>query len=873
MRFDPISFLLGFLSSSGIAFVLWRARARLARLQESTEAQIAGTRRFIGRSAQARYCRDLLNYLQQHHIAGSVINLTDILLEPRLIPADGPVLARPDDEETQRSVFDVVPLIHSMPQSYALYNIETLGIDEIGIGARHVAILGSRGTGKTTTLATLALMAFGEVEFESLEDLTEQAILEEEQSLSEDERRMRARERQQIEERAIEKLHDAHQREREKLLQTEMADELPPVEISGLLPVFIHLCDLDFDAAAYGRSDQHLDPSEPVIRAAQQHVSGVTAQVVGSVLYPALENGRALILIDGYDELEPSARDMYFHWLRQFLETYGQNLTVITGPAEGYEPLMTLGFTPTFLRPWREDDYDQLARRWGNIWTPGGKRRVEPPSEQALRRITADNRGRNILDVSLKIWAGLAEDVREPGRGGWYDAWITRRLSKPDAGDWLALLASQMIEAGSPVTRASLLEAVAGTLPAPEEGKKAAKPEDMIDLDDLVRDGLLKHHANDTFSFVHPMITSYLASKTLLEGGSDLATQVALDPAWQDALGFAAVSLNMLPPLYRRLSATPDLIYSNLFGLVSWLPDAPVDAPWRGDVFKRLAAALMAPDQYPAMRERAMAALIAARDKNVLYVFQQALRAADPDIQRLACIGLGALGSPEAIKDIAPLLGSDNPTVQLAAGLALGAIGTEHALENMVQALVHGSEDLRRAVAETLAAIPNEGHSVLRDGIESDDIMIRRATVYGLSRVRSSWAVVALYRIMLEDEQWYVRTAAEEAFMAAQAPERAGLRPAPEADSLVWLIQWAADKGEGVPAGPNARQVLVRALQEGQPVYQAMAATTLGNMGHVPALKALYGALRERHPEVRSAAYHALASIQTRMGEPLPGLV
>jgi HEAT repeat protein len=267
-----------------------------------------------------------------------------------------------------------------------------------------------------------------------------------------------------------------------------------------------------------------------------------------------------------------------------------------------------------------------------------------------------------------------------------------------------------------------------------------------------------------------------------------------------------------------------------------------------------------------------MAALIASRDKNVLFILRQALRATDPDVRQLACIGIGALGDPESVKDLTPLLNDDERNVQLAAGLALGAVGSDRALEVMAEGLLHGTEDLRRAVSEALAAIPGEGHAILRDGIQMEDIMIRRATVYGLSRVRASWAVVALYRAMLEDEQWYVRNAAEEAFMEAQSPEHDGPRAHPEADALVWLIQWAADRGEGVPAGINARQTLVKALQEGQPVYKALAALTLGRLGHIDALKPLYGALRDRHPEVRKAAYAALVDIQMRVGEPLPGL-
>ncbi|NLX11031.1 MAG: HEAT repeat domain-containing protein [Chloroflexi bacterium] len=866
MRFDPLSFLLGAGSVAGISFVLWRSRERLARLQESTGSQIEGTREYLGRSASARYTRDLSESLQRHHLAGSLFPLADVLIEPRIIPPPPPLVDVDPSEVTVRDVFDVVPRFHDMPQSYAPYNIETLALADLGAGDRHVALLGICGMGKTTALVTLALMALGEVRFETLQDLTEQAILEEEQSLTKEERELRARERAQIQARAMDKLHDAHERERAKLTQAARTEDLPRIAIPGLLPILAHIRDVDLNPALYGK-DSAVDPAEPLVRAAARHVSAVTSQVVGSVLYPELAAGRALILIDGYDELSPAAREPYFGWLRQLIEVYGQNLIVIAGPAEGYRPLTEIGFTPAFLRPWREDDYDRLAHRWADAWAD----RNAPPEDHAMRRLRVDNRGRSILDVTLKIWAGLGEDARQTGRAGWYDAWINRRLANPAVREMLPALAAQMLDGDPPPQRAALEETLAGQIGAPAEGQKPVKAEDLFN--GLLDDDLLIRRAGDTFSFPHNLIMAFLASETLIEAGPPRAAEVALHPNWQNALAFAAAQINMQPAIQRKLTSAPDLIFDNLFGLVNWLSDAPPEAPWRGEIFKRLAAALMAPDQYPAVRARAVAALIATRDRNVLFVFRQALRSADPYIRRLGCIGLGALGNPEAIRDLDPMLGNDDPDVQLAAGLALGAIGTEAALEVMVTGLMHGSEDLRRAVAEALAAIPGDGHEILRDGIQHDDLLIRRATVYGLSRVKAPWALVALYRAMLEDEQWYVRTAAEDAFMAARSPDREGPRAHPEADALVWLIDWAAGRGEGVPAGPNARQVLIRVLQEGDPMYRTIAAQTLARLGHVGALKPLYGVLRDRHPEVRAAAYAALADLQMTLGEPLPSVL
>ena len=58
-------------------------------------------------SAAARYQRDLLRYVQARHVAGRLVNLADILVEPRLIPAVSAVNP-PDDETEERGVYDVV---------------------------------------------------------------------------------------------------------------------------------------------------------------------------------------------------------------------------------------------------------------------------------------------------------------------------------------------------------------------------------------------------------------------------------------------------------------------------------------------------------------------------------------------------------------------------------------------------------------------------------------------------------------------------------------------------------------------------------------------------------------------------------------------
>jgi len=572
MRFDPLSFLAGFATGSALALITWRVRRRLSRLQHAAETQIEGTRRFVGQAADARYARDLLRALQSYHLAGDLFHLTDVLLEPRLLLPPPPAVAPSGDDGLARDVFDVVPIFHDMPQSYAPYNIETIPLTDLGAGDRLVALLGERGMGKSVTLATLALLALGEVTFESFEDLSAQAILAEEQDLPEEQRRARAAERQRIQERALEKLYDVRQQRRAQYGLTEEDEErLPPLDITTLTPVLVHLCDVELDPALYGRAKTAtLDPAEPLVRAAQRRLSAMTARVAGSVIYPALERGHALVLVDGFDELSPAARAPYLGWLRQLGALYGHNLIVVAGPATGYEALVSAGYTPVFLRAWRDEDYTALAERWAAVW-PRVHRRATPPDEQIMRRLTQDNRGRSIFDVTLKLWAGLADDTREIGRQGWYDAFVLRRLSRTSLRQALPALAAAQLDAGGPLSAA---EAVAAL-----NASGHAKGNDA--LPDLVKDGLLREFAGERYAFVHPRLASFLASETLLEPGSERPTELALEPAWQEALGFAAGRINIVPVIYRKLSVPPDLFYSNLFDLVLCALVESGLSPWR----------------------------------------------------------------------------------------------------------------------------------------------------------------------------------------------------------------------------------------------------------------------------------------------------
>jgi HEAT repeat protein len=344
----------------------------------------------------------------------------------------------------------------------------------------------------------------------------------------------------------------------------------------------------------------------------------------------------------------------------------------------------------------------------------------------------------------------------------------------------------------------------------------------------------------------------------------------AQDPHWEQALAYAAGHTPIEAAVAARIDGTPDVLYNHLLSVTRWLAYSTQRLEWRSKVFSRLGNLFVAPNQYPLIRERVAAALVGSRDRSSLLIFQKALQSPDPDIRRLASLGIGIMREPKAVSALAPLLADEDSNVQLAAGLGLGAIGTDEAYEEMVLVLTQGSERLRQAISETFAAIPEEGYPILYDAINNEDMMLRRAAVFGLRRVPTSWALIEIYRAFLEDEQWYVRSAAQQAFQDMQLGDGTNtVRHYPAPESINWLREWIADQGEDA-AALNPDDALSHALREGDPVLKTISATAIGQLGLVTNVADLYEALLYRDATVRDAAHRALADIQARIGEALP---
>ena len=874
MGLDPVSFLLGFGSASGIGYGLYRNRERLSRMQASTPSvgSITRFRQILRQSADKRYYTELTEFLEHNHLGGQYAKLSDVLVEPRLLALRPTPRSIPDDNAAPSDYEYIVPRIPEFPEMVSSYYMDSLPLSDIVAGDNHIALLGKTGIGKSTTLAIIALMAMDVVQFETLQSLTEQALEASLADLEERERETRLRELNEIQRNIVERL-----RETEQDITEEVVFE-PPPPMTSFFPIYVDIAAISLDLNLYGLT---VDPAEPVVKAFQQNVSLITAQTSPPLMYDSLTRGDALVLIDGFESLPNAEQKRVYQWLSNFLEHYGHNRVIVTGPMYGFDSLIHLGFTPVFVKPKAADENELLVEHWIDAWNARAgdtKRRRDKSTSTVPKEKRAelfdDILHRQPFELSLKTIATLLGNVKHDGFRGWYERYTREFL--PD-GDYsmpiLREIAQLMLQRDIVLKQEQIVEIVTNHLLPVGAEEPLANIEAFTKQ--LIDSGLMLRGAGDTVYFRHEHLRDYFAAEVMI---NDMTPQQIAElgdqEQWHYAMRVAASSADLTGAVGKKLSSTTDILFSNLLSIASWLPDAPQDASWRAEILKRITAVLLAPSQYMTLRARAMAALIASRDPNLVPIFRQAVRSGVPTVRRLGCLGLGALRAEDAVADLRPMLVDDDRDVQIAAGLALGTIATEPALEIMVQGLLQGSEGLRQVIAQSLAGIPNEGHNILRDAAEHEDMLVRRASVFGLARIPANWSLIALYQIMTNDEQWYVRSAAEDNFFIARNPEREGPRRQPHAHEIPWLFLWAQNVGvEGVTQPEQVQDLLIQVLRDKRSKLRALAAECIGRIGLVKGIKPLYAMLMDQEPSVRTAAYESLCLLEMRTQQALPGTI
>ena len=669
--------------------------------------------------------------------------------------------------------------------------------------------------------------------------------------------------------------------------------QLAPNSDVEAVPYLYHVADLQLP------SDSSKDPASLLINAASEHAPLFDLRRLPGFIQQTLKNGQALVLIDGFDELDPAGQGHVVEWYKALLQAYPKIRIVTTGSADRLHGLVSLGFSPLALINWDAAKISGFIQQWGELWsrtvalevlTQTAPEQVDPALLNTW--LNTDNNGLTPLELTLKVWGGYAGDSLGPRV---LDAIATHVRRVAPSGTPVAaleLLAMQVVLTLQPVfdprqarswvkqydivedkpleSAETVVEEGAEEDPALSDSQKIkikkskateAAPTYGL-LSKMVESGLLISHANNKMRFLHPVLNGYLAGQAIGDHDAD-ATLLALPDydgktvsmRYLAARGDASAVADIL------LKESDLPLHNQSFVVARWLRDAPKDTPWRSKAFASLLTILQAEGQPVGLRAQAMAAFVASNDPGVATLFRQLLSSRSFELIPLAALGSGALKDLKAINALEELMQAPVGAVRRAICLALVAIGAEKSLEGVARALLQGDEELRRASAEALANDPVEGHAMLKEGATLADILVRRAVVHGLARVGQPWAIETLQRMQVEDDQWAVRNLANQYLEQMQHIDSRVPRPLAVPSETPWVIAFAGKQKMGVPRGGPATDLLLSAFKQGDTEERLAALPYLKRVANEGIIGALYNAMYGEDPEVREAAYHAVEEI------------
>jgi HEAT repeat protein len=656
---------------------------------------------------------------------------------------------------------------------------------------------------------------------------------------------------------------------------------------SGLeaVPYLYHVADLQLPF------DSSKDPANVIINLASEYAPVLDLRRLPGFIQQTFKSGQALVLIDGFDELDPQSQASVVDWFKALINAYPSVRIVTTGAVNQIHGLLSVGFSPLALIGWDSKKVSRFLQQWGQLWSrtvaletsaPAGPNQVDPLLLNSW--LMSDNTGLTPLELTLKVWGAYAGDSLGPRVLDSIATHVRRLAPSGTPVAALELLAMQVVLTCQPifdprtarswvkqydiVDDQAVQSAEAATItsdsmaPALTDSQKIRIKKSRAGeavptyglLSKMVDSGLLVQHQNNKMRFLHPVLNGYLSGQAIGDNEAD-TTLLAL-PEWDGrnlSLHYLAARGNAAAVADILLKESDIPLHAQAFLVARWLRDAPREAPWRAKVFGALLNILQAEGQPSALRAQAMAAFVTSRDPGAVSLFRQLLGSRSFTLLPLAALGSGALRDAKAQDALEEIMQAPVGAVRRATCLALVTIGTEKSLEAVARALLQGDDELRRAAAEALANDPVEGYAMLKEGTTLADIMVRRAVVHGLARIDEPWAAETLQRMQVEDDQWAVRNLAnqyleQKAHLDPRVPHRLKIP-----SETPWLIEYAGKQGMGIPRGGPATDVLISAYKHGDTEQRLAAIPYLKRIADEGIIGALYNGMYGEDPEVREA--------------------
>lgn len=765
---DFASFWIGVLTASLAWFLFQKIRPHGDKIYRWVRDQILIIREKLTSNTENILRQKTLEYAQNQHLSSAFCALEEIIILPRFL-APPHQLSSLGTFPDINSIQQAIPYTPDTPEFASEYQSPTLSLPEALSQNANLAILGKPGSGKTVALADLASrLAKREIDF-----------------------------------------------------------------LSSKVPLFLDIHDLM----------PHI-PAEDIILTVY---NGLTANpqfpktgTLENVVQSLFDEQRAFLLIDNVDQLPRQELVLAMNFISSILESYPWCRVVTTSSTEYYDGLLETDLYPIAITSWNAKQKARFAKHWGETWakhhpSPSQNR---PGSNQSAGGIDTllinswlfhENNNPTPLEFTLKVWSVYAGDVLGPNAGHAIEAYLRRcttNLPEKDLPDLQRIAISAIMDGDYSFGRTSINRWLRLSPEQLENESSQTKNPLREMLNTCLEQGILTRGSHQRYRFKHPTIAGYIASKYAPNLDISQIKDKLQKPRWSlstEAFRFAGSTIDMAPLLsdFVEDSEEADLLQKELLKFGRLLPFFPAQTKIKDHLLKLITKEITS---QPILETKLRLAVVlsGSGDANTLSIFRYLLSSRDADVRQVAVLGSGYLRDTKAVEPIIDLLG-DVQTVGQAACISLVNIGTPKALEAVAEALLTGDDTLRRAAAEALANHPRDGYPTLKDASEMDQLSVKYASVYGLKRIHESWALDILDEMRIEEDEWVVRDAAQQAYETLQGSSPFIPTPPPPISDVPLFHSFAAEKEIEITSMQVFYNLLVDILSQGN-VEQKLAA-------------------------------------------------
>ncbi len=811
---DRLSFWLGFIGGTLFWLLIHRLWKGLPFIRQTVRQIIEVNRRKRMSGVESALRQDALRRAQRNHLSASLFSLDEIVVEPHLL-APPPQI----DPETlitvERYSSRIIPFLPEFPEFASRFGSPRLTLFDALQGGSHIAVLGDAGAGKSTALAFLASLI--------------------------------AR-------------------------QDEKAGKW-----GDYFPVYLHILDLEY------QSVNKKDLLDPIIKALSSSAPVTSLPQLPGFIRSAFNEGKVICIFDGLDELNQQQLTSVQSFLKDLISLYPSIRFVVAANNHYIDGLNLLSFEPFVLAGWTKDELRDFIHRWGVMWnnligiSASQQQNLEILDNLLVTNwIGYDPLYSTPLQWTLKVWGAFAGDLQGTEEYAAISAYLTRltHFRVPLAA--MNIIAKAMIQAQSPCLDYSDAEKTLSSIRLDKDEEARLIEEDKIDqptslqkemsiksvtsggriLSILLEAGILTEHQGEQVRFSSPVWTGFLAA--IQTPNSQINPPMRLFSSLEDEYYHYLTIFQPGNWLDTYLQQDESPFYTNLFNTLRWIKDTPSNHPARSLVLRK-SIAFIQNDMLPyPLRLRILAGCVSSNDATLTMFFKQILSNPSPTIRSLAALGCGALQDSRTIPNLISLLNDEQPQTRIAACFALACFENPDAEKAILDCIHFAEESLRLAAAETLTMDNRKGHPLLKELTESEDLLVRRSAVFGLSLLQTDWVVDLLEKIAVEDSQWVVRNAAGQALEDRQkANPYIPMRQKEPADTA-WLIAFAAKRGVGIPKGDPSIPLLLDALANGSEDEKIASLWFLRHYRRESVISQLYPLLYSHQIELRDTANYAL---------------